>query len=630
MSIEHVRDMEFELGAGAYAWKDVGHEVAPLLREALPHLYVDKGFNAEGLARLADHGELGQLLDAYLLGNGHVLSNHHTHSDSGRVRSGFLNDYAELAINRIDSTPPEYTGSVDENRRLVQLDLRDGSELQRDFRRNGASRVFRTDQLGSGYAERVGVSDVPVAIVGAGGAGIVSARFLSNLGFRNITMFDKRGRFTGIWGQDNVRNGSKNNPFDIIYDTTTARSAAEVDPERSGRDIESFLERLVGSDLSGIPRLDGPKKARVTSIEPGDLNHTIRYKDGDEEATQAFPIVIYAPGVGEPLPPSHPGHMETPMKSNEVGQRWQRQLNPEELSELAGKRVILVGLGNSTAEMLLQFHKHEQQTGQQIDYRILTHQPPVLVHNPKRTENGQRVYRNIALPELSHLAGDLDHIDLVYKKALERGKIISDVAEWSHEGNVMTVTTHDGLKTDIPFDKQYTLIGYGQRPSTNDAMGLTTIDDYTGLILHDWDGEVQADTDKMGRDRLHPGYFAIGPILRSSKNPNALVLPGMQWQLQHMIPSLMIRAAEYAAKHDHPKPSLRKVPHVRGSSEFEKNMPSRVVDRLRYGMSPKLEQELGRTAVGPIIIENLPEEFVLNEPTEGKLRYYRFQDKRGR
>jgi hypothetical protein len=562
---EAARDLKYNFSPTFTGWEHLDESAARYLQGDLQTYFGDKAFAADGLTRLAEGGHLGILLDKYFLGNGLTV---HDQIERDRLeseappRGRLLNSQGEMVINGVAKAAElsEYTGLPKENRRIVGLVLggtAPGGYL-RHHRRNGAAGTFRSDALGRYFTSGAGVGRARTAIVGGGAAGILAARFLQEVGFWDVTVFDQRGTYTGIWGQDNVREGSKNNPLSIHYDAISTDSARVVRPERSGREIERFLSELVAHHSFAAP-LDPPIKAKVTGIEPGDLAHRVHFQHRGESRTEEFPIVIYAPGVGAPLPPSHEDHMTTRMKLGEVGERWQRQLSREELAALAGKRVVLVGLGNSTAEMVYQFQHYTDETGSPIDYQIITHYPSEAVHNPTRNfgESRVRVYRNVALPELSHLAGDLKHIDDLYQRALEEGRITSDAVEWNHERNVMTVTDRRGMTTAIPFDKLYTLIGYGQKPTVNEAMGLTTLDTYTGSIHHDWDGEVQKEPGIPGRDRLYPGYFALGPILRSSLNPNALVIPGIQWQLQEMFPTLVVRAAEWAVRSGY-SPYLRR------------------------------------------------------------------------
>jgi hypothetical protein len=211
--------------------------------------------------------------------------------------------------------------------------------------------------------------------------------------------------------------------------------------------------------------------------------------------------------------------------------------------------LVFVGFGNSTAEMLHQIQEHERQTGSRIDYRVLTHYPVSAIREPGRETRGhESFFRDVTQPVLTRLAGDLNHIFEVFEQAEGEGKIIANVASWHVENNVCVVTDKDGVTTSIPYDGLYTLTGYRQEPSDLRTKGITVIEDYHGVGAFDYDGEVQCNPGALGRERVYPGYFGIGPIVRNRFNPNAVVIPGIQYQLSDMLPTIAMRAAEYVLR----------------------------------------------------------------------------------
>jgi len=221
-------------------------------------------------------------------------------------------------------------------------------------------------------------------------------------------------------------------------------------------------------------------------------------------------------------------------------------LSEEKLRSLEGKRLVFIGFGNSTAEMLLQIQEYEAQTGREIDYRIITHYPEASIRDPfTKFGSYDSVYRDINKPNLVKLAGDLDHINTSYSEAHQRRKIISGIINWEVEGNQVVATDRDGIKTVIPYDQIYTLTGYRQEPESLERMGIQVLDDTMGASAFDYDGEVQANPGAVERERVYPGYFGIGPLTKTVYNPNAVVIPGIQYQLNDLLTTLVIRAAEY-------------------------------------------------------------------------------------
>lgn len=515
-----------------------------------------KGIDAAAIHELGGQESLGPITDTYLLGN------HGGSFDAGAAqRQDFLNFALGAACAR--ELDPEtarrfYDGTPDANAGIIQSftgaahthEKRNyGVATQRQFRRNGASRTLWTPQLdvGSLVVEGEPVGETPIAIVGAGASGVISAAVLSQLGFRRITLFDKHGRMNGLWKQKNVSQGTKNNPFPIQLNDVVTPQADPFRIERSGLEIDNYLTAIARRYHN--PGAVMLRKAQVTSIEPGDLAHRISFTEDGVARSKEYPLAVYAPGIGKPLTPNDPSRMATPLKPGEVGERWQRQFRTPEDFRRLGNMVILVGLGNSTAEILYQLQKKAPH----IDYRVLTHRSQLSVEQSEQAVDGPRLYRAPGVPELSSLAGDLLHINDAVRKASHEGKIITDVQAWEHDGqNHLTVVSKDGARQTIEYGSLFTLIGYGQDSAVNAQMGLATRDERTGSIYYDFDGEVQRSGEvheaRQPRDRVYPGYFALGPILRTPENPNALVIPGIQYQVQLLAYTLAFRAVEAALR----------------------------------------------------------------------------------
>jgi hypothetical protein len=528
--------------------------------ELLAGAFVDKGFDQAAIVTLGDAGDLaGKLIGRYYLGN-HPTYNGYRYGNQDNVDT-VTQQIVMRATDEMPYRAPSYGGSIHENRIITEklYPSYSGSDNLRDLRRNGAQREFRTGLVEVSTAvPELGLEDVPIAIVGAGAAGTLAARAFMQAGFHDVTVLDKRGEAGGIWNQANVHDGSKNNPFDIRFDTTVAESVRSLaDPNGSGRSIQNFIHSIATGGRGGLYGLGSGysepvtiEKAIVAGIEPGDLGHVVHIKDGSKTEDRTYPIVVYAPGIGQPLPLSHPEHMTTTATRKEAGIRWQQQLTPEKLRELEGKRVVFIGAGNSTAEMAYQIQQHNAKSGRQIDYRIITHYPLPMVQEPdEKFADLGTIYRNTAKPELTKLAGDLPHIRRMYDAALRDGKIVGGIREWHVDNNKIVVQDRDGVSTSIPMDAIYTLTGYGQDPKVLGEMGVTSIDDYAGTIAADYDGEIQRTPGAAGRTRLYAGYFALGPIMKNKYNPNAIVIPGIQGQLNNLLTSAIIRATEYAMQH---------------------------------------------------------------------------------
>ncbi len=521
--------------------------------ELLASTYASKGYAPEAVAAL-DTGNIGgRVYSHYFLGD--------VRTELGEINQNRPTDLAQRIVRKAgrltSRADTSYTGSIEENAQIRQADYGVSYPfgLARNLRRNGTQRKFISGGVDVQVAEpRLHLDEVPIAVVGAGAAGILAARAFVEIGFQNVAVYDKRGMPGGIWNQDNVGGGSKNNPVPMEYDGSRVSSAREfADPQGTGRDVRNYIRSIADGTSS---RADRPyragqiavQQANVTGIEPGDLDHAVHFGSGSNETVRHYPIVLFAPGNGRPLPLSHDGHMVTSATRSEAGVRWQQQLSPEQLFKLKDKKVTIVGLGNSAAEMMYQF----DQAG--IDYTVLTHYSPSQVQRPDlRYVNypdplfrGKSVFRDISLPELTSFACDLPHLNRVYFRALSEGRIIPGIGEWQVERGRVVAMARDGSIHEVPTDVMYTLTGYGQDPATLERMGIICTNEYAGTGAFDFDGEVQENQGVTGRDRVHAGYFALGPILKDRENINAVVIPGIQGQLPDLLTGVVMRAAEYA------------------------------------------------------------------------------------
>ncbi|BCL83629.1 hypothetical protein ccbrp13_60940 [Ktedonobacteria bacterium brp13] len=398
----------------------------------------------------------------------------------------------------------------------------------------------------------------PILVLGAGAAGTLITRTLVNAGYQHIHVLDDRGHYGGIWNQKNVYNGSRNNPIPLMYEQFRVEAAPGM-----GHEITSFLADLADPARSfGLPALPEIQKAKVLHVFPGDLTHQVVFRDERGEQHLEAPIVINTMGLGKPLSPSRNGVMTTDIPASAAGNRWQQVLTLEQMKKLQGKMLVFIGLGNSTAEMLVQI-QHYIQAGLDLRYKVLTHYPEEVLRSPNypRHVNGQiqQLYRDIDRPKLTKLAGDLEHIERAFTQARDsrdpdREEIISSVTFWTleqtEERKQMRVRLADETEHVFAYDQLYTLIGYGHAKEELEALGMWVTDDYLGTIASDYDGEIQRLPGAPSRMRLYPGYFALGALLRTPQNPNALVIPGMLYRLADQFSSIVFRSIEYAMRQE--------------------------------------------------------------------------------
>jgi hypothetical protein len=477
--------------------------------------YMDaKGFDLDVVAKLAHDGYFAPLFSELVL----RIDN----------TDELLNQYGQ-ALNIVAPTASQvYRGLDEQNGRIDSATANSGISIGTRRHGEGSATYFNPVRVSIPFA----LHSIPIAIVGYGAAGIMVYFALRRLGFQNITVYEK-AKPLGIWGHENVYGLSRNNPLRLQF----FGGVLEPAPGR-GDEVKRFLERL---------EIARPRDARVTSIEPGKLTHTIRFADG---SSAKYPIVINAMGLGKPKAISDPLRMTTVTGNKFAGIRWQYRL---ERAKVVGQRIILIGLGNSTAEMLRQIHTIIDQ-GYSVDYRVLTHYPRDAVQNPsdyiQEKDRIFRVFRDVSKPNLVDYQGDLAQSRYDYFRALHDGRIISDVTRWEVEApGVMTIYGKNKKPMEgLPYDKVMTLIGYHRSAEMMRELGCS-FDDETRSGVFDFDGEVVAvPGSASAQRRLHKGCFGFGSILETPHNPNAIVIPGMLHRIGDLLFGVVMRAAERRKK----------------------------------------------------------------------------------
>jgi hypothetical protein len=387
--------------------------------------------------------------------------------------------------------------------------------------------------------------NVPIGVVGYGAAGLIVAKYLRELGFARVTIFEQRQENAGIWSEKSVYEGSRNNPRDL-------KLLRQEIPAAPGGGAEV---------LAVLRRLSEPNVVRqsIKQIVPGDLSHVITTDTGD---IYEFPILINACGAGAPRPITDESKMIGPAKHVRAG-RWQ---NPSIKNDPQnGKMFIFVGLGNSTAEMV-QVIQTLQDKDVDVDYRILTHYPADAVVNPYDTIDGNdreyRMFRDTSKPNLTSYQGDLEPSRIAYFRALIGGKIISDVKQWEvvkttgGKSRLGVRLHHLGMEDICEFQELYVLIGYQHSAASLSAMGLQSS---SGWPLHDYDGEFKRERSfaPQPEQRLYKGYFGFGSILSSPTNKNAMVIPGMLFRASDLMFGVIVRSIEYYFRQKHQLASVR-------------------------------------------------------------------------
>ena len=340
--------------------------------------------------------------------------------------------YQAIGASLYGDPQATYTGTSQENILIDQaIAESDDHTGYRDRIKRGAARFFSLE--GFRVPTWAGTR-TRIVILGSGAAGILAARTLLNAGYSNVVVISETDTYGGIWREPNVQL-TRNNPFPFTYEDFRVEAAPG-----SGLAITHFLDQLATpsahTHMKPLPRI---VQGQVVRVVPGDLKHQIAYlNESGSLPTVTTPILINALGIGEPLPLSRPGVIETDVPDEQGGARWQQHLTLQEAEALRGKRVVFVGLGNSTIEMIVQLQKWNQ-LGYNISYKVLTHHSHDALDYPTSPDqSGYQLYRDISYPRLSRLAGDLAHIGTAFRQAWnsdesDMEEVIADVCHWTIE-----------------------------------------------------------------------------------------------------------------------------------------------------------------------------------------------------
>ena len=514
-----------------------GESLMPLVGQ----LFADKGIARSTVHYLQQHRMLAPLI-------GHLLMQAPPSSGVAHLLSG------QQAVT-LPIPDPLYTGSQRENQEIDRAIAHSthgsgehGEESMRATTWRGAAGAYS----GAGLTVPSELRNIGVLIIGGGAAGLLAGRALANAGLQQIVIFEKRGSagLGGIWGMEVPKRILHAVPFPLHFEQALLKEGP-----RPGQEITTFLETLVTPQpASRWPAFPRVLHGEVVQVKPGDLAHTVVYLDEQgRERELVAPLVINALGVGEPLHPSWEGTITTDIAPHHAGARWQEVWSEQDAQRYHRRKLVFVSLSNATLSMLWQIHDWNTR-GMQIDYHVISHYPEASLVDPHaRVEHKGRLFRlfrDLEGFQLLRMAGDMSPFRRAFEEARASQRITPHVMHWNlqHRGSQrFVVAVHDHGTSYIPCDDLYTLIGYGPLASTLEAMGLQVYHRYLGAAHQDYDGEAQRSPGATGRERIYPGYFCLG--IRNGFNENEVLLPGLLYRLPNLVGGVLMRAAEFAARH---------------------------------------------------------------------------------
>ena len=214
--------------------------------------------------------------------------------------------------------------------------------------------------------------------VGGGPGTILNLSPLMDSGVttQRITVADKMGEVGGLWVADPLGAASQfNNPRIVLQGSV-------IDGDRDGR-TNRVMQKFLVSDL-GSRLQDRVVKGNVERLIHAPLGMMAQLADGK----------VVGPGIGADITIVSLGSEPLPMRSKKITtnaeefktcfERWQRPFTRSEATNLHGKKVLIVGFGNSALNQYRFIEEANNKFGVWIEPVILTHFTSMGINDENR------------------------------------------------------------------------------------------------------------------------------------------------------------------------------------------------------------------------------------------------------
>jgi len=186
-----------------------------------------------------------------------------------------------------------------------------------------------------------------IAIIGAGFAGLSSAKVLTEFG-HDVTVFEKAPDVGGVWSETRRYPGLRTQNNKDTYFLSDFPMPREYPEWPSGEQVQRYLAAFASHfDLDRRIQLN----TEVVLAEPeGDAGWvlTLRNTQSDQTSTQHFEQLVVANGIfSEPFIPPYPGVAEYAA----AGGRLCATSDFHDLDEARNKNVLVVGYGKSSCDV---------------------------------------------------------------------------------------------------------------------------------------------------------------------------------------------------------------------------------------------------------------------------------------
>lgn len=197
------------------------------------------------------------------------------------------------------------------------------------------------------------IQSLPVCVIGAGPTGLTATKTLLQAGL-DVLCFEGSDRVGGHWSIDNP-NG-RSSVYESLTTNTTKRMSRFSDyqmpqdwPEfPSHAQVQQWLEGYAEQfDLIANIHLG----CEVISAVPNgrrDWTICVRAADGSEQQHRAQAVIAASGNYWQPRMPSWPGELSGPIT------HARQYRSPERPNSVVGKKVVVVGLGNTACDLAVE------------------------------------------------------------------------------------------------------------------------------------------------------------------------------------------------------------------------------------------------------------------------------------
>jgi dimethylaniline monooxygenase (N-oxide forming) len=186
-----------------------------------------------------------------------------------------------------------------------------------------------------------------IGIVGAGFAGLTSARYLKEFGF-DVVVFDKEREVGGVWASTRRYPGLTTQNVRSTYALSDFPYPADYPEWPTGEQVQHYIDAYV--DAKGL-RDDLRLGAEVVSAaqeESGSWTLVVRDVDSGKQRSEQFDHLVVCNGIfSEPFVPALPGAEDFA----DAGGRICHTTEFHDASQATGRDVVVVGFGKSSCDV---------------------------------------------------------------------------------------------------------------------------------------------------------------------------------------------------------------------------------------------------------------------------------------